>query len=259
MNLGITGKKALVWGASRGLGKAAALQLTLEGVDVTLLSRTASALNAAQEAIFQQTGVRPTAVVADITTDAGRQAALDACPTPDILINNASGPTPGDFRHWQRQDWLDALDSMMLGPIEMIRLVVDGMAERQFGRILNITSRSVKIPQLELGLSNSARSGLTGFIAGLARTQVHRNVTLNNVLPGIFDTEGQWQHIQSLTEQTGRDFAAIQQERAAANPAKRYGRPEEFGATCAFLCSQQAGFITGQNLLIDGGSYPGTF
>ncbi|MGX8941784.1 SDR family NAD(P)-dependent oxidoreductase [Symbiopectobacterium sp. Eva_TO] len=185
MNLGIQGKKALVWGASRGLGKAAALQLTQEGVEVTLLSRTAQALHEAQESILLQTGVRPHAVVADITTEAGRQAAIDACPTPDILINNASGPTPGDFREWQRQDWLDALDSMMLGPIAIIRLTVDGMAERGFGRIINITSRSVKIPQLELGLSNSARSGLTGFVAGLARTQVHRNVTINNILPGV--------------------------------------------------------------------------
>lgn len=148
---------------------------------------------------------------------------------------------------------------MMLGPIEMIRLTVDGMNERGFGRIVNITSRSVKTPQLELGLSNSARSGLTGFVAGLSRTVVERNVTINNILPGIFDTEGQWQHIRSLSEQTGRDFAEIQRERAAANTAKRYGRPEEFGAACAFLCAAQAGYITGQNLLIDGGSYPGTF
>ncbi len=259
MNLGITGKKALVWGASRGLGKAAALQLAHEGVEVTLLSRTAAALEQAQESIYQQTGVRPAALVADITTEAGRQAALDACPQPDILINNASGPTPGDFRDWRREDWIQAIDSMMLGPIEMMRLTVDGMSERQFGRIINITSRSVKIPQLELGLSNSARSGLTGFVAGLSRTLVHRNVTINNILPGIFDTEGQWQHIRSLSEQTGQSFDQLHQARAAANPAKRYGQPEEFGATCAFLCSRQAGFITGQNLLIDGGSYPATF
>ncbi|MCL2896619.1 SDR family oxidoreductase [Brenneria tiliae] len=259
MDLGIQGKKALVWGASRGLGKAAALQLAREGVEVTLLSRSESALEDARQDIYQQTGNRPAAAVADITTEAGRRAALQACPRPDILINNASGPTPGDFRHWQREHWLAALDSMMLGPIEMIRLTVDGMSERGFGRIVNITSRSVKIPQLELGLSNSARSGLTGFVAGLSRTVVERNVTINNILPGIFDTEGQWQHIRSLSEQTGRDFADIQRERAAANTAKRYGRPEEFGAACAFLCAAQSGYITGQNLLIDGGSYPGTF
>ncbi|PWC14917.1 oxidoreductase [Brenneria roseae subsp. americana] len=259
MNLGIQGKKALVWGANRGLGKAAALQLAREGVDVTLLARTEAVLQNAQQDIYRQTGNRPAAVVADITTAAGRAAALAACPQPDILINNASGPTPGDFREWQREHWIAALDSMMLGPIEMIRLVVDGMSARKFGRIVNITSRSVKIPQLELGLSNSARSGLTGFVAGLSRTVVEHNVTINNILPGIFDTEGQWQHIQSLSEQTGRNFTAIQRERAAANTAKRYGRPEEFGAACAFLCAAQAGYITGQNLLIDGGSYPGTF
>lgn len=259
MDLGIQGKKALVWGANRGLGKAAALQLAREGVDVTLLARTEAVLQNAQQDIYRQTGHRPAAVVADITTVAGRAAALAACPQPDILINNASGPTPGDFREWQREHWIAALDSMMLGPIEMIRLVVDGMSARKFGRIVNITSRSVKIPQLELGLSNSARSGLTGFVAGLSRTVVEHNVTINNILPGIFDTEGQWQHIQSLSEQTGRDFTAIQRERAAANTAKRYGRPEEFGAACAFLCAAQAGYITGQNLLIDGGSYPGTF
>ncbi|PWC21173.1 oxidoreductase [Brenneria roseae subsp. roseae] len=259
MDLGIQGKKALVWGANRGLGKAAALQLAREGVDVTLLARTEAVLQNAQQDIYRQTGHRPAAVVADITTVAGRAAALASCPQPDILINNASGPTPGDFREWQREHWIAALDSMMLGPIEMIRLVVDGMSARKFGRIVNITSRSVKIPQLELGLSNSARSGLTGFVAGLSRTVVEHNVTINNILPGIFDTEGQWQHIQSLSEQTGRDFTAIQRERAAANTAKRYGRPEEFGAVCAFLCAAQAGYITGQNLLIDGGSYPGTF
>lgn len=259
MNLGITGKKALVWGASRGLGKAAALQLAQEGVAVTLLSRTATTLRETQEDIFKQTGLRPVAVVADITTEQGRHAALAACPQPDILINNASGPTPGDFRDWTREDWIKAIDSMMLGPIEMIRLVVDGMSDRHFGRIVNITSRSVKIPQLELGLSNSARSGLTGFVAGLSRTLVHRNVTINNILPGIFDTEGQWQHIRSLSEETGKSFEELHQTRAAANPAQRYGQPEEFGATCAFICSRQAGFITGQNFLIDGGSYPGTF
>jgi 3-oxoacyl-[acyl-carrier protein] reductase len=259
MDLGIKGKKALVWGASKGLGKAAALQLVAEGVEVTLLARNQQTLQDAQQAIFQQTGIRPAIVVADITRESGRAAALAACPQPDILVNNASGPPPGDFRHWGREAWINALDSMMLGPIEMIRLVIDGMSERCFGRIINITSRSVKIPQQELGLSNSARSGLTGFVAGLSRTLVHRNVTLNNILPGIFDTEGQWQHINALSQQSGQSFAEIQQARATANPAQRYGRPEEFAALCSFLCAAQAGYITGQNLLIDGGSYPGTF
>lgn len=259
MNLGIEGKKALVWGGNRGLGKAAALQLAREGVQVTLLARTASSLEQARQEIRRLSGLMPAAQVADITTEQGRMAALAVCPQPDILINNASGPVPGDFRQWDRQQWLAALDSMMLGPIEMMRLTVDGMTARGFGRIVNITSRSVKIPQLELGLSNSARSGLTGFVAGLSRTVVRHNVTINNILPGIFATEGQWQHIQSLAQQTGRDVDQIQQERAATNPARRYGEPEEFGAACAFLCSRQASFITGQNLLIDGGGYPGTF
>ncbi|MCG8710280.1 SDR family oxidoreductase [Brenneria sp. 4F2] len=259
MNLGIEGKKALVWGGNRGLGKAAALQLAREGAQVTLLARTASSLQQARQEIERLSGLTPAALVADITTEQGRMAAMAVCPQPDILINNASGPAPGDFRQWDRQQWLAALDSMMLGPIEMMRLTIDGMTARGFGRIVNITSRSVKIPQLELGLSNSARSGLTGFVAGLSRTLVRHNVTINNILPGIFATEGQWRHIQSLAEQTGRDPAHLQQARAAANPAGRYGDPEEFGAACAFLCSRQAAFITGQNLLIDGGSYPGTF
>ncbi|MCO7261742.1 SDR family oxidoreductase [Dickeya zeae] len=259
MDLGIAGKRALVWGGSRGLGKAVGRQLAQEGVQVTLLARTEVALRQAQDEIEQAVGVRPQAVVADITRDEGRLAALVACPQPDILINNASGPAPGDFRYWTRQHWLEALDGMMLGPIEMMRLTVDGMRQRGFGRIVNITSRSVKIPQLELGLSNSARSGLTGFVAGLSRTVVRDNVTINNILPGIFDTDGQWQHIQSLVAQTGKSYEQLHQERAAANPAGRYGQPEEFGAVCAFLCSRQAAFITGQNWLIDGGSYPGTF
>ncbi|WP_219951221.1 SDR family oxidoreductase [Dickeya zeae] len=259
MDLGIAGKRALVWGGSRGLGKAVGRQLAQEGVQVTLLARTEVALRQAQDEIEQAVGVRPQAVVADITRDEGRLAALVACPQPDILINNASGLAPGDFRYWTRQHWLEALDGMMLGPIEMMRLTVDGMRQRGFGRIVNITSRSVKIPQLELGLSNSARSGLTGFVAGLSRTVVRDNVTINNILPGIFDTDGQWQHIQSLVAQTGKSYEQLHQERAAANPAGRYGQPEEFGAVCAFLCSRQAAFITGQNWLIDGGSYPGTF
>ncbi|MFE8049535.1 SDR family NAD(P)-dependent oxidoreductase [Brenneria goodwinii] len=259
MNLGIEGKKALVWGGNRGLGKAAALQLAREGAQVTLLARTAASLQQAQQEIRRLCGTSPAATVADITTEQGRMAALASCPEPDILINNASGPAPGDFRQWDRRQWLAALDGMMLGPIEMMRLTVDGMTARGFGRIVNITSRSVKIPQLELGLSNSARSGLTGFVAGLARTVIQHNVTINNILPGIFATEGQWRHIEELARQTGRDEALIRQERALANPARRYGEAEEFGAACAFLCSRQAGFITGQNLLIDGGGYPGVF
>jgi 3-oxoacyl-[acyl-carrier protein] reductase len=228
-------------------------------VQVNIAARNAETLAASATEVFAISGVPVKTVVADIATPHGREAALALCPDPDILINNADGPIPGDFRDWSRDDWIAALDAMMLGPIEMIRQTVDGMAERGFGRIINITSRSVKIPQLELGLSNGARSGLTGFVAGLARTFVHRNVTLNNLLPGIFDTDGQRRHVGTLVEQTGQPFEEIWQKRADASPARRYGRPEEIGAYCAFLCSTRAGYITGQNLLIDGGSYPGTF
>ena len=195
----------------------------------------------------------------DITTEEGRAAALKACPAPDILINNADGPVPGDFRKWSRDDWIAALDTMMLSHIEMMRLTVDGMMERGFGRIVNIVSRSVKTPQLELGLSNGARSGLVGFVAGLARQTVGRGVTINNLLPGIFDSDAQRRHIEGMLEMTGKSFEQIWRERAAANPAKRYGDPKELGAYCAFLCSANAGYITGQNLVIDGGSYPGTY
>jgi 3-oxoacyl-[acyl-carrier protein] reductase len=166
---------------------------------------------------------------------------------------------PGDFRTWTREDWIGALDSMMLGPIEMMRATVDGMMARGFGRILNIASRSVKIAQLELGLSNGARSGLVGFTAGLARQTVRHNVTVNNLLPGIFDSDAQKRHIEGMLEEMGKTFDQVWRERAAASPARRYGDPAELGAYFAFLCSVHAGYITGQNLLIDGGSYPGTY
>ncbi len=174
-------------------------------------------------------------------------------------MNNADGPLPGDFRRWTRDDWIEALDAMMLGPIEMMRLTVDGMMARGFGRVVNIVSRSVKIPQLELGLSNGARSGLVGFVGGLARQTVAHNVTINNLLPGIFDSGAQRQHVEALVVEGGKSFDELWRERAQANPARRYGRPAELGSYCAFLCSAQAGFITAQNLLIDGGSYPGTY
>lgn len=259
MELGIGGRTALLVGASRGLGKACAFALAREGVALTLSARTPDVLERTCAEIRAATGVRVTAVVGDITKPEGRQAMLAACPQPDILLNNADGPVPGDFRDWSRQDWIDALDSMMLGPIEMIRLTVDGMMARKFGRIINIVSRSVKIPQGELGLSNGARSGLVGFVGGLARQTVEHNVTINNLLPGIFDSDAQRRHINGMLEEGGKSFDEIWKSRAAGNPAKRYGRPEELGAYFAFLCSDHAGFITGQNLLVDGGSYPGTF
>ncbi len=259
MDLGIRGKKALLSGASRGLGKACAFALAREGVDVTIVARTRDVLERTAAEIREATGVKVTPVAGDITTKEGRSAALAACPQPDILLNNADGPLPGDFRDWSRDDWIAALDAMMLSPIEMMRLTVDGMMARGFGRVLNIVSRSVKIPQAELGLSNGARSGLVGFVAGLARQTVSRNVTINNLLPGIFDSDAQRQHVRALVEPSGKSFEELWRARGEANPAKRYGKPAELGAYCAFLCSEHAGFITGQNLLIDGGSYPGTY
>jgi 3-oxoacyl-[acyl-carrier protein] reductase len=259
VNLGIAGKRALLTGASRGMGRACALALAREGVAVTILARTAEPLEHTATAIRAETGVAVAAVVGDITTDAGRRAGLAACPEPDILLNNADGMPPGDFRDYGRADWIAALDAMMLAPIEMIRLTVDGMMARGFGRIVNIVSRSVKIAQPELSLSNGARSGLVGFVAGIARETVKRNVTINNILPGIIASDGQRKHVEALAARTGRSFESIWRERAAANPAGRYGDPAEIGAYVAFLCSAHAGFVTGQNLLIDGGQYPGTF
>ncbi len=257
MDFGIRGRKALLSGASRGLGKACALALAHEDVDVTIVARTRDVLERTADEI-RHLGVSVTAVAADITTPKGRAAALTACPAPDILVNNAEGRLPGDFRTWTRDDWISALDTMMLCHIEMMRLTVDGMMARGFGRIINITSRSVKIPQIELGLSNGARSGLVGFVAGLARQTVKHNVTINNLLPGPFDTDAQREHVQGMTD-ASNSFEELWQARVAQNPAGRFGMAHELGAFCAFLCSVQASFVTAQNLLIDGGSYPGTY
>jgi 3-oxoacyl-[acyl-carrier protein] reductase len=257
MDLGIRGRKALLSGASRGLGKACALALAQEGVDITIVARTRDVLERTADEL-RATGVTVTAVVGDIATPQGRDASLAACPAPDILVNNADGRLPGDFRTWTRDDWISALDTMMLSHIEMMRLTVDGMMARGFGRIVNIVSRSVKIPQAELGLSNGARSGLVGFVAGLARQTIGRGVTINNLLPGPFDTDAQREHVQGMVD-AERSFDQIWNARVATNPAGRFGQPAELGAYCAFLCSTGAGFVTGQNLLIDGGSYPGTY
>jgi len=224
-----------------------------EGVEVTIAARNRQVLEQAASEI----GARP--VVADLTTEEGRAAALAACPSPDILVNNADGPAPGDFRKWEREDWLRTMDAVMLGPIFMMRAVVDGMIERKFGRIVNISARTVKSPQPEMGLSNGSRSGLIGFVAGLARQTVRHNVTINNLLPGVFDTDAQRQHVKGIVQMTGRPFDEVWAERLRQNPAGRYGRAEEAGAYIAFLCSAHAGFITAQNLMIDGGQYPGTF
>jgi 3-oxoacyl-[acyl-carrier protein] reductase len=259
MDLGLGGRRALVCAASKGLGRGCALALAREGVAVTITARTRETLEATAEAIRRETGAAVTVVAGDIATEAGRDAALAACPEPDILVNNAGGPPPGDFRDWDRDAWIRALDANMLAPIALIKATVDGMIGRNFGRIVNITSAAVKAPIEHLGLSNGARSGLTGFVAGLARQTVRHNVTINNLLPGPFDTDRIRSNAAASAAKAGTSVEAFLEARACDNPAGRFGRPDEFGAACAFLCSQHAGFITGQNLLMDGGAYPGTF
>ena len=262
MDLGIEGKWALVCAASKGLGKGCAAALVREGVNVVITARGDDALQATAAELRALNGaVQVRAVAGDITTAIGRAAALAACPQVDILVNNAGGPPPGDFRTWDREAWIKALDANMLTPIELIRTVIDPMTERGFGRIVNITSAAVKAPIDVLGLSNGARSGLTGFVAGVARQPrvASRNVTLNNLLPGPFDTDRLRSNTDGAAQKTGRSFDELWAERMQANPSRRFGLADEFGALCAFLCSAHAGYITGQNLLLDGGAYPGTF
>lgn len=259
MDLGIAGRKALVCAASKGLGKGCALSLAREGAEVTIVARTPSTLEAAAAEIRAATGRAVQMVAADITTDEGRAKALAACSTPDILINNAGGPPPGDFRDWGRAEWIAAIEANMLSAIFLIKATVDGMIERKFGRIVNITSSAVKAPIDVLGLSNGARTGLTGFVAGLARKTAGHNVTINNLLPGPFDTERFHANVAAAAKKAGRPAADVLAERIKAVPAGRIGTPAEFGDACAYLCSAQAGFIAGQNILLDGGAYPGTF
>jgi 3-oxoacyl-[acyl-carrier protein] reductase len=259
MDLGIAGRRALVCASSKGLGRGCAEALAAEGVEVTILARTRETLERTAEDIRAKTGARVTAVACDITTAEGRAAALAACPAPDILVNNAGGPPPGDFRDWEREDWIAALDSNMLTPIELIRQTVDSMVSRGFGRIVNITSSSVKAPIEVLGLSNGARSGLTGFVAGAARRFVSHNVTINNLLPGAFDTDRIRKINEAAAQKSGASIDEVRAQRQKTIPAGRFGQPDEFGAACAFLCSVHAGYITGQNWLVDGGAYPGTY
>ncbi|MEG1201586.1 MAG: SDR family oxidoreductase, partial [Comamonas sp.] len=228
-------------------------------MNVVIAARTEATLQSAAQALSAECGREVRYVAADITKKAGREAALAACPQPDILVNNSDGYPPGDFREWTDETWHEALDMMMVGPIDMIRRVVDGMQERQFGRIINIVSRSVKVAHAELGLSNGARSGLVGFVAGLARQTVRYNVTINNVLPGAFDTDAQARHIDKLARQTGKSVDEVRKSREAGNPAGRFGKPGEVGALIAYLASSHTGYITGQSWLIDGGEYPGTY
>ena len=259
MDFGIAGKKALVCAASKGLGKGCALALAREGVELVILARGKDALEATAEEIRKVTGAKVTTIACDITSEAGRKAALAACPSPDILINNAGGPPPGDFREWDREIWIKALDANMLTPIELIRQTVDGMIARRFGRIVNITSGAVKAPIDILGLSNGARSGLTGFVSGVARKTVRHNVTINNLLPGNIDTDRLRANYAAQAKTRNISVDEVVADRLKQIPAGRIGTIEEFGAACAFLCSQQASYITAQNWLVDGGLYPGTF
>ena len=259
MDLGIRGKTALVCAASKGLGKGCAISLAREGVNVVITARGKEALEATAAEIRKATGVNVVAVAGDITTPEGRVEALRACPSPDILVNNAGGPPPGDFRNWTREDWIKAIDANMLSPIELIKAVIDGMIGRRFGRIVNITSGAVKMPIPELGMSNGARTGLTGFVAGIARQTVQHNVTINNLLPGPFDTDRLRSNFAFNAKKLGKSAEELAKVRMDANPAKRFGTVEEFGDACAYLCSAQAGYVTGQNFLMDGGAYPGTF
>jgi 3-oxoacyl-[acyl-carrier protein] reductase len=262
MDLGLKGKWALVCAGSKGLGKGCALALAREGVNLVVTARGAEALEATAAQLRALPGAAEVrAVAGDITTPAGRAAALAACPQVDILVNNAGGPPPGDFREWDREAWIKALDANMLTPIELIKATVDKMAERGFGRVVNITSGAVKAPIDVLGLSNGARTGLTGFIAGLARQPrlASRNVTINNLLPGVFDTDRIQATLKGMAAKTGKSIDELKEARRATIPAGRYGTLEEFGQFCAFMCSAQASYLTGQNLLLDGGAYPGTF
>ena len=258
MDLGIAGRKAIVCGASKGLGKACAAALAEAGVDVFIVARTQQTLALAAEEICSRSPVSIKTIVADITRPEGREAVLAACPAPDILINNAGGPPPGDFRDWSQADWFEALNSNMYSAIDMIRRTVDGMASREFGRIVNITSTSVKTPMPGLGLSNGARAGLTGWVAGVARDFVRHNVTINNLLPGLFDTERGRGYLNYRAKSLGRDSEEYYSAYLSESPAGRLGTCVEFGATCAFICSVQAGYLSGQNILLDGGSFPGT-
>ena len=282
MDLGIAGKWALVCGASKGLGLGCAQALYAEGVNVVLVARGLEVLQQSAIDLIATQAIKTPAgpqfegkntpnepkvlfVAADITSEAGRSAAFSVDGGPgkdfDIVVTNAGGPPPGDFRNWEREDWLKAVDANMLTPIELIKATIDGMAARGFGRVVNITSSSVKAPIEILGLSNGARSGLTGFVAGIARNSnlVANNVTINNLLPGTFDTDRIKTTLQGQAAKTGQSLEDVREARRKTIPAKRFGNPAEFGAACAFLCSQQASYITGQNILTDGGAYSGTY
>ena len=257
MDLGISGRKALLCASSRGLGKACATSLAQAGCDVTINGRTADSLQSAADDIFAASGVRVRTVQADINTAEGRALLLAACPEADILVNNNDGPPPGKFLEWEESDWLSAFNANMLAATFMIKGVLPGMRQRKFGRIVNITSAMVKQPRARMGLSTAARTALTALCKALSVECAVDNVTINNMLPERFDTNRQVFMAKQMMKADGITFDEARAKIVSTVAAKRFGRPEEFGDTCAFLCSHQAGFMSGQNLQLDGGSYPG--
>ena len=259
MDLGIRGRRAIVCAGSKGLGRGCAEALAAEGVELVLNARGQEALEVTAAAIRERHGVAVTVVAADVTMPEGRDAVLAACPEPDILVTNAGGPPPGIWSDWSREDFIRAIDANMLTPIALMQAVLPGMIDRGWGRVVNITSQAVKSPIAALGLSNTARTGLTGFVAGTARQVAEQGVTINNLLPGIHATDRADALDRGVVAAQGIDLAAARAQRQAAIPARRYGTPEEFGAACAFLCSVHAGFIVGQNWLLDGGAFNSTF
>ena len=259
MDLGIAGRRAIVCASSRGLGRGCAVALAKNGVNVVINGRDEAALAETEAAIRAVSEVTVTPVIADGSTSEGRAALLAACPDPDILVNNNGGPPFRDFRELDREAMLQGVIMNMITPIELTKAVIDAMCERRFGRIVNITSVSIKMPVAGLDLSSGARAGLTAFLAGVARTVAEHNVTINGILPGFFDTDrlrGGFESTAKLLNMSANEMADM---RANEVPAKRFGTAEEFGEACAFLCSEQASYITGQNLLLDGGRYPGAF
>jgi len=259
MDLGLTGKKAIICASSKGLGRSCALALAQEGVDVVINGRDSDSLSQTADDIAKVASVGVTSVLADLNHAEGRAAILEACPKPDILINNNGGPPPGDFRNWTREDWDKGLTANLLTPVELIKATVDGMAERGFGRIVNVTSIAVKMPFPGLAMSSAARSGLTSFIATVAREMANKNVTINNLQPGLFATNRLIGGLEGAAKAQNKPVDEVRRSMLANIPAGRFGDPDEFAHACAYLCSAHSGYITGQNVLLDGGYYPGAF
>jgi 3-oxoacyl-[acyl-carrier protein] reductase len=259
MDLGIRGRKAIICASSRGLGKACATVLAAAGCDIIVNGRDAATLSQTAREIAEVTGATVQVVEADVGSEAGRAALIAACPAPDILVNNNGGPPPTNFRQLSKPAMIAGLEANMLTPIALVQMVIDGMVERRFGRIINITSLSVLMPLTGLDLSSGARAGLTSFLAGPAREVAHANVTINQILPGLFETDRLRGSTARMAELKGVSVAAMREERERTVPAKRFGTPEEFGHLCGFLASAHAGYITGQNFLIDGGLFPSAF